>query len=488
MNENKTITLGAIPSPLDYRDEVAATAMAESLASVSLPASFHTDLGAVLNQNIEPACVAHMAVEILKLYWFKQTGEWIDFSPRFLDTLAKRFDGQPRATGGTYCRLILQLLVDYGCATTATVTNDTSLPILAYRDDTILTPAVFVEAAKYKVPGYFAVPKDKQSTRASIFLYGAIGAAMEIGPEWYTPSWLDKDIDPLRIPSTVIGGHAITPNGWGDATLNNLRNHWSEQWANEGENRYDPIAWTPYTMEQWTIAEIPNDVLDFLKTLPSPANFHYQWNTNLVLGMEVVGGIDFSGKITNVGRYATDPLYTEAISTLYTAINASMLAPTADLLQAYISKIAPTSLVTAAMILIAAESADINPALLAAVLQHESVFGTLGAGSHTNNPGNVGNVDNGSTHTFPTWQAGVNACAHELARRQMPGGKDDVRFLQIAYMILGFLTPVSVAEFGIFGPKTATANAAYQKAKKIVPSAANVGPQTRAALNAEFAV
>ena len=491
MNENeKNITpaLGAIPSPFDYRDELASVSMAETLSSITLPAVFHTDLGPVLNQGIEPACAAHDVVYLLKLYWFKKTGQWIDFSPRFLDTLAKRFDGQDRATGGTYIKLLMQLIVKYGCCTTATLPNDTTLPTLQYRNDTLLTPAVFAEAAKYTVPGYFAVPKDEQSTRASIYLYGAFGSGMEVSPEWFSNKG-----QPLPVPTSqvdIAGGHAITPNGWVDPKLNTLRNQWGAWGTNgDGEAPYDATAWMPFIFEQWAIAEIPADTLDFLKTLPSPANFHYEFDTDLIQGMQVIGGIDFSGIVHNVGAYATDPLYAEEISALYTAIQTACVGVIdATTLQAYIAKTVPTSPVTGAMIVTAATASNIDAGVLAAVLQHESAFGTLGAGSHTFNPGNVGNVDSGATHTFASWQDGVNACAIQLARRQMPKGKDDVRFLQIALMILGFLSPLAVAEFGIFGPKTAVANGAYQKSRGIGPVPSRVGPLTRAALNAQFAV
>ncbi len=354
MNNENTIPFGtgAIQSPHDYRDNYAAAAVAEALAAIQLPASYKTPLAPPMMQAQEPACVSHSVADNLKLYWFRKTGKWIDFSPRFLDILAKRFDGQDRATGGTYPRLVFKLAVQYGCATTATLPNDTSLPILEYRDDAKLTPEVFSEAAQYKTPGYVSIPLDFQSTRQAIYLYGAISALFQIGDEFWTPSWADKDIDPLRIPKVAVSGHQLTPFGWEDATYNDLQNEWSTAWANGGHAKYDPLAWAPYVFEAWAFAEIPPDVQDLLKALPSPTNFHYQWNTDLVLGER----------------------------------------------------------------------------------------------------------------------------------------NDDVGFAQIAYMILGFLPPIPANELGIFGPKTAAANAKYQQAHRIAPAPNHIGPQTRAALNAQFAV
>ena len=353
MNEQQKISTGALISLPDYRDKYATASAVPALASqIQLPASHKTPLAPPMMQALEPACVSHSVADNLKLYWFRKTGKWIDFSPRFLDTLAKRFDGQDRATGGTYPRLVFKLAVEYGCATTATLPNDTSLPVLQYRDDSLLTPEVFAEAAQYKIPGYVAVPLDFQRTRQAIYLYGAISTLFQVGDELWTPSWADSDIDPLRTPAVIVSGHQMSPFGWEDAVYNDLQNEWSAAWANNGQAKYDPNAWSPYIIEQWAVAEIPPDVQDFLQGLPSPADFHYSWQNDLAFG-------------------------------------------------------------------------DKN---------------------------------------------------------------DDVKFAQIAYMILGFLEPLAADELGIFGPKTAAANAKYQQARQIAPAPNHIGPQTRAALNAEFAV
>ena len=344
---------GAIPSPFDYRDEYVAQAAApEAAAPIELPAKYKTELASPMNQARIPACVSYSVVDILKLYWFRKTGQWIDFSPRFLDILVKRFDMLNRATDGTYPRLVFKLAVQYGCATTATLPNDTSLPILEYRNDKKLTSEIFAEAAKYKIPGYVLVPKDFQKTRQSIYLYGAISTLFQIGKELWTPSFAAKDIDPLRTPNPIIVGHQMSPYGWEDETYNDLQNEWSEAWANKGKAKYDPNKWLPFIVEQWAVAEIPPNIIDFLKSLPSPASFHYQWNVDIAYGAQ----------------------------------------------------------------------------------------------------------------------------------------NDDVKFAQIAYMILGFLPPIPADELGIFGPKTAVANAKYQQAHRILPSPNNIGPKTRTALNAQFAI
>lgn len=349
--DHLTPTLGAIASPHDYRDFYV---LAKTVATtpIVLPASFQTTMpGPVLMQDQEPACVAHSVAQILQLYYFRKTGKLINFSPRFLDVLAKRFDGQP-IDGGTIPRLVFKLALQYGCATTATVPNDTSLPIAAYRNDSILTQAAFAEALQYKIPGFIKVQTDLTSMREAIFIHGAVSTLMQIGAEWWTPSWNDADIDPLRTPNPSVGGHQIVTKGWTDGQFDELRNSWSAAWANQGESRYNVASWAPYVLEAWTVAEIPADIKDFLNNLPAPSDFHYVWNSNLILGQ----------------------------------------------------------------------------------------------------------------------------------------ANDDIKFLQIALMILGFMAPVDPTALGTYGPLTANAVKAYQISKRINPPAPNsVGPQTRAALNAEFA-
>ncbi len=343
-------TLGAIPSPHDYRDGYAKAA---PMVPIALPDAFNTTMpGPVLMQAQIPACVSHSVAQVLQLYYFRKTGQLIDFSPRFLDVLAKRFDGQP-LDGGTIPRLVFSLAVKYGCATTAVLPNDTSLPLAQYRSDAVLTPDVFADAAKYKIPGYIRVPDDFTEIREAIFLHGGVSVLMQVGNTWWVPSWNPVDIDPLRIPNPVTGGHQIVVKGWSDSKLNILRNSWSAGWDLQGEAHYDPIAWAPFVIEGWVVAEIPQNIKDFLSDLPSSTDFHYTWNTNLTLGM----------------------------------------------------------------------------------------------------------------------------------------ANDDVKFLQIALMILGFLAPVPADQLGIYGPKTAAAVKAYQIAHRISPYAPNnVGPRTRAALNADFSI
>lgn len=141
---------------------------------------------------------------------------------------------------------------------------------------------------------------------------------------------------------------------------------------------------------------------------------------------DLVAGIDFSGAATSTKPYATDPNYASEVENMYTQIQRSSPIPTAQSIDQFIqSHVGGKGNVSGQMIMSAAAQYQIDPNALAAVLGHESGFGTAGAGAKTMNPGNVGNTGT-STRNYNSWQAGVNAAAYELARR-MPGNKNAVK-------------------------------------------------------------
>lgn len=347
------INLGAVPSEPDYRDGIVASAVVGAVAPV-LPVSFDTDLtqlGPVMMQGQQPSCVSHAWAMLMKLYWFRQTGEVVDFSPRFLDILSNE-NGIP-LDGGRRPRTVAKIAAQYGCCTNATLPNNVNLSIAQYRDDSAISQEAYAEAARYRIPGYVQVQATPEGIRQGILAYGALSGLFSVGDELWTPSWADSDIDPLRPPQSIIGGHELVLKGWADSTMNTVRNEWSAAWANHGEAKYDQQKWSPYIYEAWAIAQIPQDVQEFLQSLPAQTDFHYQWNRNLALG--------------DVGA--------------------------------------------------------------------------------------------------------------------------DVKFAQIALMILGNLAPVPAEQLGFFGPKTAVAVAAFQAAHRVSPTAGySIGPKTRAILNNLFSV
>lgn len=341
--------LGGLPSAPDYRDQVVAAAFAP-LGGLPLPNEYQAELAPPMYQRQIPACVSHDVADLMKLWWFRQHGQWVDFSPRFLDILS----AQPEIplNGGRVPRTVLRVAARQGCATTATLPNDTTLSVAQYRDPAAVTDEARAEALKYRIPGYFNVRLDPTLTRQAIYRYGAVTTLFQVGEELWKPTWAEKDISPLRPPKLPVSGHQMGQKGFAGA-LNTVRNEWSDAWARKGEADFDWAAWRPHILEQWAIAQVPQDVADFLHDLPPQADFHYHWARDLRKG-------------------------------------------------------------------------DIS---------------------------------------------------------------DDVKFAQVALMILGFMQPVTPRELGVFGPKTSAAVGAYQKARAISPQAPDsAGPRTRAALNKDFSI
>lgn len=113
-----------------------------------------------------------------------------------------------------------------------------------------------------KLAGYAKVPLNSLATGISSSKAGIL-VRYDCGPTWWIPSWLTKDINPLRKPISNITGHALTMNLFNLLTkLNTLANTWGITWNKQGcgdvvVDSYPPTeAWIPYyTVEDIQIAE-----------------------------------------------------------------------------------------------------------------------------------------------------------------------------------------------------------------------------------------
>ena len=212
----------------------------------TLPASYRTDTSMfpVLMQGQRPSCVSHAWVRALQIYWYKKTGKTVDFSPRFLHAITGTgmgdSDGRdPRVVGN----VLVSSQLNIGCCTTATLPNDVTLSDHDYTRVTI-TQAMLDEAKQYTIPAYSFVNIDQYSLRHAIYHKGAIVLLFRVGKEWYTPSWLPADINPLHAPAIDIGGHEVTGEHW-QASLEGLENSWSEQWNEKGFAEYNLANYQP---------------------------------------------------------------------------------------------------------------------------------------------------------------------------------------------------------------------------------------------------
>jgi len=92
------------------------------------------------------------------------------------------------------------------------------------------------------------------------------------------------------------------------------------------------------------------------------------------------------------------------------------------LLDTFMRVRAPGTPLTSAMLLQACNEWGLDKPglyLMMALMQFDSMYGTLGEGARLHNPGNIGDDDLGNTVDYVTWQNGVNAVAEWLHRHRV---------------------------------------------------------------------
>lgn len=117
----------------------------------------------------------------------------------------------------------------------------------------------------------------------------------------------------------------------------------------------------------------------------------------------------------DVSAYATDARYEEKIQTILSTMPDFQDVVALDV---YIQDKAPGSPVMGDMVQAAALQHSIDIPLLVAIMQNDSMFGTLGIGASTYNPGNIGNTGS-ATRSFGSWDEGVTAVAEWLSRHRV---------------------------------------------------------------------
>ena len=131
----------------------------------------------------------------------------------------------------------------------------------------------------------------------------------------------------------------------------------------------------------------------------------------------IVGGYDISS-------YATDPNHENAISTILSTMGQFK---TKEDVQNYITKVAPTSKITAEMILESSKQNGVSWEMLVAMMQQDSSLGTKGMGARNNNPGNIAQYDDLKQPVagYKTLQEGVNAVGAWLKRHKVTSTVSD---------------------------------------------------------------
>lgn len=162
---------------------------------------------------------------------------------------------------GSCIRNVLKFAQKYGVCTR----NDFEIPVtdettykeyLSYN----IPQYAYDRAEKYHIGEYLSIPIEISLLKAAIRKYGTIIVRLEVGDEWYIPSWMASDILPLKSPKKVISGHAVILYGY-DSTLVPgktafyVANSWSTRWAANGNGYFFFEDYKP--TEAWAVTLDP---------------------------------------------------------------------------------------------------------------------------------------------------------------------------------------------------------------------------------------
>lgn len=286
------INTGAHQSPPDYRDV--------DLASVSpipatLPDSFFLDVSQlpIWMQNKLGACTGHAGAKYLQDVKLVSGKTLVPFSARFPYAMAKCIDGI--ATDGTYPRLIAQTFQKYGCATEATMPNDTTLDHETYvyqRKLANIPKAALDEAANHKIKSYAFPGTTAAGIQNAIINAGGCMMLVRIGQEWWTnisgvATWDENGILPLRPPKIITSGHEVWVYGY-DHFNGRLRiwflNCWTNTWGHKGAGYFFYDEYAPFINETITFVDLPDAVINHVQQLPPASTFTHNFTKSILYG------------------------------------------------------------------------------------------------------------------------------------------------------------------------------------------------------------
>jgi hypothetical protein len=279
-------SLGAIPSPLDYRD----IGLGQITEPKDYPSKFMNNLSSlpVWHQHKIGACVGHACAKYKQVLDKEDTGEVLDLSPRFLYALAKCRDGY--TDEGTYPRLVAQILKDVGCATEKTCPNNTFLEHEEYvfnRNEFNITDEMMKDAELAKIKGYAFVDITNDGLKQAICDFKGCSLLVSVGSEWWTDvmgnvTWNINAVLPVRPPKKIVSGHQIYIYGYEDIegdTRFYFRNSWGSTWGDKGDGYFLWNQYKNFIIEGMTFTDIPDHILQEVKGLP--LTFVHKFNTSM---------------------------------------------------------------------------------------------------------------------------------------------------------------------------------------------------------------
>lgn len=247
-----------LPSEEDVRDYKTE----QTMASIQLPPVTHgKEYDFHLNQRSIGICTAISICTVMQ----KMYG--IPFSPQFLYVLGKRLIDKNEIEGSS-ARTMLTIANKYGVLPLADNPQDDTHKSLAEYMDITFTDTQMAKASLYKIK-YASARLDPVGFATDLYnsKYGLI-TRQAVGDNTYRPSWKKSDLELLKVPTPVTGGHLVLVNWYSGLDENQLRewhNTWGDKnspttdnglvWSDDGNLKYKYSTQRPYVTEAWTILD-----------------------------------------------------------------------------------------------------------------------------------------------------------------------------------------------------------------------------------------
>lgn len=260
---NEPFATGAHESPIDYRT-IEHPTMVPGVPLVT--GGKHVPKESVLHQHKEGICTSISLVQKVSRHWGKK------YSPDFQYLMQKRKDGNWTEGSSIFYALKVGKNIGFLPAEHFPVTEaDRDLPYPQYAAKLQAISEAEIERlitlCEHKLTGYAIV-----NVSAPEFIAKAIDDSeegilcrYEVDNQWWTPSWLERDINPLRAPVSPLSGHAIEGVFYDFVTQKRveLANTWGPMWCRDGSGdaiftSYRPTeAWIPYFTFNPDVPELP---------------------------------------------------------------------------------------------------------------------------------------------------------------------------------------------------------------------------------------
>src|SRR5690606_5997723 len=129
-------------------------------------------------------------------------------------------------------------------------------------------------ASKHKIKAYASVGLTRDELAVAIDnSKSGVLTRYNLGEEWFTDSkgnvtWDKNAIEPLRLPKSIISGHAVTDSNY-DGNSFRIANSWGWEWADNGTAYRLHAHYRP--SEAWQIwygdEELPDEITEQQKKL-----------------------------------------------------------------------------------------------------------------------------------------------------------------------------------------------------------------------------